>query len=404
MATETRKIQGPEKAGRCHAAMRTLSNFFSKLGRGAGKPGPEPIQGAAKTSSPQDQIELNRAFLRLEAHRCFEPPEKNLEWANAVTGLLEAGAKIEAMDDQIDGMDDRCKRYAGWNRDMRIDILVCSLLYTEYKQGKSLYPNALLELTKGLLTSEEGFQNWSHTAYHFFYSKERSLLERKENHAAAEMLLEEGAKRAIAAQEKGCLSGMLDPVLEYNLSHAQATGSEEFCFKPKCFENPEFIALLKKLSYPKIVAFCESSSMPELREKLEQAAKAAQPNPKPTCSHPLEQAAKAAQPNPKPKHYTHPGLFVDVAGTLITHALTTLNQKVLGEIRKRQSAGGKVTVITGGSPTYAKEMLRELGVEGLEVKSKEEYKNKTLDELIDDKPPESQGFSAVTYRHPDELE
>lgn len=278
MATETRKIQEPEKAGRFHAARRAVSSFFSRIGRNACKPGPEPIQDSPKIS-PQSQIELNRALLHLQANRPFPiTPGQQLEWANAVAGLIEAGAKIEDMAGQIDDTDDRCKSFASLKREWRTDSLIGILLETEHEHGKSLYQKAIRNLAENLLTSKEDFASWSHTAYHLF-GEGKSLLEHKENHAVAELLLEEGAKRAIAAQEKGFLGSMLGPVLEHNISHAQTTGSEEFGFKPKCIENPQLIALLKKISceypsYHKLVALCESSSMPELMERLAQAANA----------------------------------------------------------------------------------------------------------------------------------
>lgn len=91
------------------------------------------------------------------------------------------------------------------------------------------------------------------------------------------------------------------------------------------------------------------------------------------------------------------GVFVDVDGTLIIDGkLNTSLVEVLQQIRE------KVTIFTGGLVDQKTRLLQSLGFteKFLPVVSKDGYKGKLLEKVIDDTNPGYQGFDAVLHFTP----
>ena len=357
MATETRKIQEPEKAGETHALPKAMQ---------AHKPGPEPIQEARAAPTPAEQKELNQSLFALV--------KKHLRWMSTkeqdeeMVSLISAGARLE--------LDD------GW-----AESLITDLLWIEKKYGKSLFSEAILDTVQLFISANKSsnFDCWSHDACHLFegyLSKGRpALLDRKENLAAAELLINETVARAESALEQGCISRILGPLAAYNLDDPQPSGSGGFSFKPQSLKKLIPLGILSKEDQ----AFCESESPGQLFEVLVYLAQ-----------------------NKRESHWSR-GLFVDVDNTLISTD-GTLNQKVICEMNKAKASGMEVTIFTGGSPSSLREKLEELGIEdklegfGLSmIQSKAGYRGQKLERLIDDTPPEIQGFAAEEWKTPEEL-
>jgi hypothetical protein len=93
-------------------------------------------------------------------------------------------------------------------------------------------------------------------------------------------------------------------------------------------------------------------------------------------------------------------LYVDVEGTLLAGG--KLNHIVMFSVDRTAREGRPVVVFTGGNPDAQTEELRKLKFpeQFLPVVSKESYRGKILESLIDDTPPEYQGFKAREYRAP----
>lgn len=374
MAIETKKPETSGKVGEVSTSPKAMQ---------ANKPAPEPIQAKPKLS-PEEQSRLNKELpAALEntyrsRHTAEEYELHEKEYKQRVISLIEAGATVET---------DGSTRM----RHQDLDYLMEILLKVEFEHKRSLFPGAILDIAKAFIADSASFQGWSHSVCHNFerywgtWTREGSLLNLKENQAAAEMLINDAVRRAISEQKYGNMGRILDPLLRYNMDNAETFTSGAFPFKPKSIENPEFIAVIRKPSEGKDYcaanrAFCESRSLEELIPKMAQISKSEE------LKH----------------HYS--GLYVDVAGTLISSD-GQLNQKVLGKMREARAAGVKVTVFTGGSPEEAKEILLRLGVEEefLSVDPKGDYLGEKLGTVIDDSPPESQGFAANSWVKPEEL-
>lgn len=91
------------------------------------------------------------------------------------------------------------------------------------------------------------------------------------------------------------------------------------------------------------------------------------------------------------------GIFVDVDGTLIVDGGLDI------ELAEALEGVNGVVVFTGGNPEQKTEELRRLGLSErlLPVVSKDLYKGKILEKLIDDSVPDYQGFEAAIYLKPD---
>ncbi len=88
------------------------------------------------------------------------------------------------------------------------------------------------------------------------------------------------------------------------------------------------------------------------------------------------------------------GYYVDVDGTLV--GAYGLDKGLLSRLLKITTDGGKVTIFSGGNSREQTERLRKLGVPEnlLPIVSKADFQGKILEHLIDDTPPDFQGFKA----------
>jgi hypothetical protein len=94
------------------------------------------------------------------------------------------------------------------------------------------------------------------------------------------------------------------------------------------------------------------------------------------------------------------GVFVDVEGTLIMYdsreKKDVLSARLVQELEEIASSGRTVTIFTGGNITAMEEKLKAHGFpeKFLPVRSKGDFRGKLLETLVDDTPPEYQGFGA----------
>lgn len=279
------------------------------------------------------------------------------------------------------------------------------------------------------------FMNWSHTVCHLFEQyelgdKEPSLLNMPEHHSAAEHLIDEGIKRAVAGDNLGNMGRILGPLIRYNIDHcAAATLDEPFSFKPASVANEAFIQLCEE--YPKMTLFFEAATprdyfvaLVQLGEKLPLRTPQSQLEILGAIQNNLtleewkayllkyykvngeagEVTLALLQANVAESELAQEqinGLYVDVDDTLIVNR--SLNRNVVDKIQRAVNTGRKVVIFTGGNPETQALILGMFGFPAhlqekiFPVQTKADYKGKVLEELIDDTDPAWQGFSAKTY-------
>jgi len=185
---------------------------------------------------------------------------------------------------------------------------------------------------------------------------------------------------------------IITPIIDYNLDHmAETQGS--FAFKPAVLKDPAFIAALgesEEAEYGRTcLDFCKAETIEDFFKLYVEELK-------------REEKIEAGGSQDTE---TMPGIYVDVDGTLHhgkdyeTGEPAGITEIAQEYVLKKIEEGVSVTVFTGGSPEEAAKRLEEAGADKrlLKVESKKGYIGKTLEVLVDDTPPERQGFRARTH-------
>jgi hypothetical protein len=291
------------------------------------------------------------------------------------------------------------------------------------------------------------YRHWSHAVCHNFErydpaSPQDSLLGHPALAPAVEHLLEESVNRLIEGKKEGSFGRTVKGVIKYALGHVDPAHIDEpFPSKPQCLSDERLVAVLSPHSIEGI--FCRAETPREFIEGVA-ALKAASPDKIYPPWIPLDlfaavrteanqevvdaafsrlvrdsfsQSGDAAPLAPvTPSSVTElrvqrdeaqktttvtPGVFIDVEGTLIVKSqdrakgwkLTWIGNQVA-----MLSPGSRVpiTIFTGGDPVKTTEVLQSLGFpsELLPVRSKQDFAGHHLEMLIDDTPPDVQGFAA----------
>lgn len=275
-----------------------------------------------------------------------------------------------------------------------------------------------------------GFDNWSHSLCHLFEKFGRggdtSFFDSASSLPAAEKLFLENAKRAVQRRDLSNSPRTTGAVVKYNLSRLDATSLDgPFPFRPMSEDVKRFSMLfdpdsaetelftadtpraflagmvrnLKVLSKNPVQQVALLGMIaPSLSEDEVNAflAKFGSVNGAvPSLTELQENVAEAASASEFLS-----GTFVDVDDTLIENG--ALNERIANRIAKILEGGGAVTVVTGGDPDAQTETLRALGLPEafLPVQSKAMLRGKIVELLIDDTPPEVQGFRAKRHDQP----
>jgi len=246
------------------------------------------------------------------------------------------------------------------------------------------------------------FGQWCHTVCHLFerYKKEGNYsLLRPETLGAAEKLIDEMVRRVVEGNETELrnVPRILFPVLEFNVDTIQDC-SKQLPFRPKSLTSTVFIRLLGEAQKMKLL--CTAKTAGEFISALTgiNAQEAAE-------NLSIAQGAKDLVE----------GMYVDVDGTLI-HSIKAgewwygeqadkpfdvVDEKILKLMRREAETGKTVRIFSGGNPEEQTARLRVLGVDEkfLPVLPKSDFRGKILAEVIDDTPPQYQGFRALSNRY-----
>lgn len=281
----------------------------------------------------------------------------------------------------------------------------------------------------------------SHALCHFFESYSGPNPEDSENFSflnypqglkVAENLLNQHIEDRIKTKKFWCDARIIGPIIRYNLENIN--NIESFPFRPDCltkneylnifedekkdggrgeFGNSNLAILFLKSETPKdfiiktikagerlpkidnnlLIEFFETIKDSVSQEELDMyAAKYCSPNDRSLSANELVENIKGAEQ----AHSLEKGVFVDVDGTLIIDG--ELNIDLAKELMVRND----VVIFSGGDPDLKTKQLKELGFPEnlLPVVSKDKYKGKILEKLIDDSAPEYQGFDVAFYFKP----
>lgn len=298
--------------------------------------------------------------------------------------------------------------------------------------------NEILDATADVFTTignKYNFQGWSHSLCHLFenYGKGASFLDVPD--ATAGKLVDEAVRRSIEGHEKGCIDRIVQPIVSYNLDHMDPAALDaRFPFKQDSLNNEELASLVRGEYSMHASIFCTANSP---REFLVTCVKEKVFLPRGMTGLPPEMVVTFlnAIKNDVTEEEMHTyinkfyrvndqettletltgnftesldasekleGVYVDVEGTLITKKEGKLNDRLVTLMEKESTAGKKVVVFSGGAPEEMTQRLRSLGFpeKFLPVVSKNDFRGKVLDEVIDDTIPQYQGFKAVKYVRP----
>ena len=256
----------------------------------------------------------------------------------------------------------------------------------------------ILELTRELIQEGDYARNtasYIHSVCHLFekYGVENntSYLNSTELFPVAEELVTYTLKKAMNSGIYSSVSRIVLPIMKLNLTHSDETPGG-FTFKPTILSDPKFIhglsqdTEIKRMPY--LLAFCNSNSIEEFVEIINEMQKLGGPISNPTS--------------------ILPGVFIDVDGTLIEYEShdskrQKANYKIFVRTQeyalRKMEEGIPVTVFTGADLEDAVEKLKIAGVDERlhDVKSKEEYLGRWLETCVDDTVPSMQGFRAMIH-------
>lgn len=258
-----------------------------------------------------------------------------------------------------------------------------------------------------------------------------SFLNHPQSFKIAEELLNRHITDRINKQVFWCDQRIVEPILEYNINNV--TNLDKFSFKPDCLMSKEYQKLYEnkakgqsgcdefgekhelmhnfiKSKTPKdfILSLIKSSikiptSDPRIVlniinqikddvDKNELDSYVAKFYSTEGKSNSAKELIENIQESEKAMELEK-GIFVDVDGTLVVDG--KLNTALTETLKK---SSDRVVIFSGGDSETQTEKLRNLGFpeEFLPVVSKDKYKGKMLERLIDDTPPSYQGFDAIT--------
>ena len=246
------------------------------------------------------------------------------------------------------------------------------------------------------------YGGWAHTVCHLFekyaYNPGHSFLGYPTTFGFAKKLIDEMVKRGLAEDPItfesafGCVERIIGPVREYNIDHIVELDGE-FPFRPDSLTNPAFLRLLDELEastgkdwikkkIQNIKSFCGATTTRDLLGAQKAAVE---------CMAANFDAAKNASEIVS-------GLYVDVDGTLL-FGNGRINPFTIERMTAAVETGRVVKIFSDGDPHEQTERLRALGVDErfLPVLRKSDFRGKILEEVIDDTPPQYQGFRALCY-------
>ena len=284
-----------------------------------------------------------------------------------------------------------------------------------------------------------GYGSWSHTACHPIetYGRGLSFLDTPESRGILTGLVDESVKRQKEeSHDIGCSNRIVSPIMDFNLTEAGLDNLEApYVYKPKSLSDAEYVEILKnelkdEYSY-NVKAFLDSNSPLECyRLILEKGSKlSGSPKAQIKLLQSLEKhlsreivddyVKKVYHPNEKDINYEEllqsfqesteaheviKGIYVDVEGTLIreNYQGRGLNEHLVEKLNKLADEGNEIIIFTGGDVQALGEELKKFGLSErfLPVRSKNDYRGKVLEILVDDTPPEYQGFRTLELRHP----
>jgi hypothetical protein len=285
------------------------------------------------------------------------------------------------------------------------------------------------------------FQEKTHSLCHLFegYPKRVSFFDEPVDKKIIQKLVDESAKEAIEVQHLGCMDRILAPLMGYNLDNLdldKLDNKEGFVIQInekyrdnllQVIESDEYgedvngryllssktpreliTNLIKKGKY-----FDKLISKPEQEVNLLNAVKenvtAKEMNKYFKGENTLENLTKDVYLSKNAAGLVK-GIYVDVDGTLINcnqHGQEDyLNEELADYLIRQKQKGKNVVIFSGGSPEKQTKRLEKVKVSDslLPVASKDKYKGKILEVLIDDTKPEYQGFKANNYINPEEID
>lgn len=285
------------------------------------------------------------------------------------------------------------------------------------------------------------YQSWSHSVCHLFEHGDIFPTGRVD---LMKKLVDESVKGAINSSNIGCTNRTLEGILGHNLAKIDPSNLDApLALSFKSITDKKFIELLKSGSDAKYnspqVAMCTAITQKELilsllddpeglrcyiksdgtlgigYAKLMQVLLALTPEIGEERSNGFLQALvknreltvrsvadnlKALAAGTQAEEVA--GVYVDVDGTLIING--KLKKRVVECMAEYKNKGKTVRIFTGGNPTEKEKVLKKFkeleGIAEFPVLSKDAFKGKLLEVVIDDTVPEVQGFEAKKHVNP----
>ena len=285
----------------------------------------------------------------------------------------------------------------------------------------------------------EGYSGWSHSVCHLIETYRRtslpSFLDTPQSREVLTKLVDESVRRQKESSDNiGCSSRIVGPIASFNLIEADTSNLEQpYVYKPESLSDSEYIKIMKSKLKDEhdfdTKAFLDTKSPLEfyslILEKRDELPEFLNPERQMELLEVFKKyfpqdlinkfVQRAYSPNGNSVTYDEligsfkeskeskeviNGVYVDVEGTLILNdskGQQSLNGNLVQQLEKLIANGREVIIFTGGDITAIGDKLKELGFPEhfLPVRSKNEYRGKVLEVLIDDTPPEYQGFRTL---------
>lgn len=311
----------------------------------------------------------------------------------------------------------------------------------EFDEDASVALKAVVDFT--IKFKGAGYRSWSHNVCHtiekYGESNEVSFLNTAKSREILIGLVDESVKRQKEDESDiGCSSRIVGPIARYNLVEAGFDNLEaQYAYKPESLSDNKYVEILRNgldssdddyvstflasnspLEFYRITlekgsdlpSFLSIERKIELMQHLEKyltrevvdnyVRKVYHPNGQDITYEELVQSFKQS----KEAHEVVKGIYVDVEGTLIRQNYEGygLNQNLVKKLITLADEGKNIIIFTGGDAEILGEELKKLGLPErfLPVRSKNEYRGKVLEVLVDDTPPEYQGFKTLELRDP----
>lgn len=294
---------------------------------------------------------------------------------------------------------------------------------------------------KKMNTEQLYFQEKTHSLCHLFegYPKNISFLDEPLEKNVVQKLVDGAASEAIAVNYRGCMDRILPALTLYNLNNLDLNkldSADGFIIRVNEQYRKGLLDIINKDEYGRHSKYILSASTP--REMLADIIKNVDDGDSPyEISNPeqrivllnaVKNDVSKAEMNKflngeitldrltenvgmsKKASELVKGIYVDVDGTLINcngHSPEPegmLNDELADYLTKQMQKGKKIVIFSGGSPEQQTKRLQKHKFPGklLPVVSKEQFRGKVLEVLIDDSNPAYQGFGAKKYINPKE--